>query len=182
MRKKIRITGMDPAFRNWGSVQADYLNGSLSLRSLELMSTKKSLDKKIKRSVDDLNSARILYDFYQSELLETDILITELPTGSQSATAAKAYGVAIGILSTTSVPYVGVSPMDVKLNSVGHKNASKDEMIDWAIDLYPDLNWKTYKRNGKILYSKANEHLADAIAVIHAGIATEEFQKLIKHV
>lgn len=173
------ITGTDPSFRNWGTAHAKILDGKLEIASLGLQQTAKNKTIK-RRSHDDIESSRSLFNFFQESISKADVLITELPSGSQSASAAKAYGVCIGILSSCSIPLIGVSPLEVKLCSVGDPKATKREMIEWATGLYPHLNWKTYKRKGEIQYSGLNEHMADAISAIHAGIKTEEFQKLIK--
>ena len=51
-------------------------------------------------------------------------------------------------------------------------------MINWAFDKHPDVNWITKKRKGSLRLTNANEHLADAIAVIYAGIQSDQFKQL----
>ena len=56
----------------------------------------------------------------------------------------------------------------------GTPGATKDQMIEWAVNLYPSLPWIRMKRKapepGRILGK--NEHIADAIGVLHAGAAS----------
>jgi hypothetical protein len=58
----------------------------------------------------------------------------------------------------------------------GDKNATKQMMIDEAVRLYPDAGFPRWR--GEIC-SKA-EHVADAIAAIHAGVKTSTFQNLMR--
>ena len=74
-------------------------------------------------------------------------------------------------------PLIEVTPTEAKKASVGRATATKDEIIDWAFKKYPNLNWlksAQSKRPSKL--TDANEHLADAIAVGHAGVKTSEFR------
>ena len=105
-------------------------------------------------------------------------MFVEVPVGSQSARAMASYGVCIGLLAALSdKPLIEVTPTEVKLAAVGSKTASKQEMISWASDLYPHLNW--IKSRGKSELADKNEHIADAIGAIHAGILTDEFARLV---
>ena len=92
------------------------------------------------------------------------------------------YGVCIGVLGALraqSKAFFEVSALEVKMASVGKKTATKREMIQWAHDLYPKANWPFYKKGGQefIVEGKA-EHMADAIATVHAGIVTPSYQQL----
>ena len=64
------------------------------------------------------------------------------------------------------------------LAATGSKTASKDDMITWAVSQYSDANWLTTKRGGHDIVTKKNEHLADAVAAVHAGMKTDLFQQL----
>ena len=68
-----------------------------------------------------------------------------------------------------------MQPNETKLATVGTRTASKAEMISWATDLYPKAPW--IKRGAK--FTLANEHLADALAVGHAGVKTDQFSQLL---
>lgn len=86
------------------------------------------------------------------------------------------YGICIGIISAIQLPLIQVTPAEVKMVT-GHKNATKAQMIDWAVTNYPHDQWLTQKRNGVVTYVGKNEHLADALAAVHAGIDTDQFQQ-----
>ena len=72
---------------------------------------------------------------------------------------------------------IEVSPDENKKIFTGTKNATKQQMIDTAREMYPDANWPLH--NGKISAAKA-EHMADAVAAIHAGVQTPVFQNLMR--
>jgi len=74
---------------------------------------------------------------------------------------------------------IEVDPYAVKLATVGTRTASKDDMIQWAHARYPYANWITRKLKGKETLTNANEHLADAIAAVTAGIETQAFKQLV---
>ena len=67
---------------------------------------------------------------------------------------------------------IEVSSLEVKKSSVGKKTASKEEMRQWAYEKWPDAPW--LKHGGKLV--QKNEHLADALASVEAGIRTEQFK------
>lgn len=85
------------------------------------------------------------------------------------------YGVCIGILGGITIPTIQVTPTEVKLVATGSKTASKQDMIDWAVKQYPNAKWLTKTQKGITSLVSKNEHLADALATIHAGVLTDEF-------
>ena len=60
----------------------------------------------------------------------------------------------MGIMSSFSNTFP-VTPQQVK--GIVKKNAKKQDMIDWALQTYPELNWKDFNKGDW-------EHLADALA------------------
>ena len=64
-------------------------------------------------------------------------IVAEIPSGSQSAIAAKCNGLVIGLVSTLAAaigkPIEFCTPDSVKKSTVGKKNASKMEIMDWVI-------------------------------------------------
>lgn len=89
------------------------------------------------------------------------------------------YGICVGILGAIradGIPLIEVTPSEVKLAFTGDKNATKQMMIDQAIKLYPDANFPRWR--GEVC-NKA-EHVADAIAAIHAGVNTPTFENLMR--
>ena len=94
------------------------------------------------------------------------------------------YGICVGVLGAlraTGIPFFEVTPNEVKMISVGKKTATKQEMIEWAMNAHPEANWPTYNQKGKLLVSEAKaEHMADATATIYAGIASNPFQQMLR--
>ena len=184
---KIKVIGFDPSFRNFGFAEAFVNTGNLEIEieQIHLEQTKgltqKELKKeRIRKNSDDLRCAKQLHRVMYEICKGATFVIAEIPVGSQSARASWTLGAAVGIVSSCQLPIVEVSPLEVKLASVGTKTASKDEIIEWAHDKYPHLDWLTRKLKGEIKLVKKNEHMADAIASIHAGVGTPAFKQLIE--
>jgi Holliday junction resolvasome RuvABC endonuclease subunit len=85
----------------------------------------------------------------------------------------------IGILAGCPKPLFQIQPSETKLATVGTKTASKEEMIEWAVEAYPNAPWFRLrdKPGGKIIAK--NEHIADALAVVHAGLETDQFAQFM---
>jgi hypothetical protein len=108
----------------------------------------------------------------------------EIPSGAQHARSAFGFGVAVGVLASCKIPLFEVMPLETKLGSVGIKTADKPDIIRWAAELYPEAPWQRYEAptRGKKPHAKGdlhddNEHVADAIAIVHAGICLPEFKQ-----
>ncbi len=170
----MRIMGIDPSFRNFGYAMSAYVDGSLHMEKIALVETAKGKNlKQVRKSSDDFRRAREQADgLLEMFRYDPHIVMVEVPHGSQSASGALSKGVCLGVLASINVPVVQLTEQEVKKGSIGKKNASKAEMIEWATALYPELEWPTY--GGK--FQLKCEHMADAIATIHAGILTDEFQ------
>jgi Holliday junction resolvasome RuvABC endonuclease subunit len=171
---KINVIGIDAAFSNIGlafaTVNLDNL--SVELKDLRLIHTEAIKVKGGRKNSDDLRRARIGYHGIKQAIIDfnADVVVVEVPTGSQSARASWSLGIAIGVLSSIEVPFIEVTPAMVKIAS-GDKTNGKEEIIEWAIDKHPNLPWFTRKSMGKIVQvSGKNEHLADAVACIYAGL------------
>jgi Holliday junction resolvasome RuvABC endonuclease subunit len=65
-------------------------------------------------------------------------------------------------------PLVQVDAQRVKQSFAGSKSASKQAIIDIATSKHPHLPWRV--QGGRL--TKANEHLADAVAVAEYGVTT----------
>ncbi|WP_051258874.1 hypothetical protein [Chitinibacter tainanensis] len=177
---QLSIVGIDAAFRNVGLSHASYdlSNGQLTLHDLRLIETERDNSKKVRRNSDDLRCAREIVQGVRQYIQHTQasMLIAEVPTGGQSASAAKSFGIVVGILAGLDLPLIEVKEEEVKMVTVGKRNATKKEIIDWAVDRYPSLPWLTRKYKGQIELLGKNEHLADSVGVINAGVITEQFK------
>jgi Holliday junction resolvasome RuvABC endonuclease subunit len=176
---------MDPSLRNWGLCSAVYDTASkaLSVNYVKTVCPALSPNKQIRQNSLDLESAAQLSGEACQAAHETDAVFVEVPVGSQSARAMASYGICVGVLGALragGTTFFEVNPTEVKMASFGSKTATKQEMIDWATAKHPEANWPTVKRNGKSAVSSAKaEHMADALATIYAGIASQPFQQLL---
>lgn len=178
---------MDPSFRNWGLAE-----GSLDLESGELNSLKLSLvetgdepkGKQVRQNSWDIEAAEHLMKNVYPLAQQAKVIFVEVPHGSQSASAMKGYGVCIGLLGAIrsfGIPIVEVTEAESKKVFTGKRTATKTEMINKAMEYYPEANWPMYKHKGQMLVSATNaEHMADAIAAIHSGVQTPLFQQLMR--
>jgi len=172
----VTVMGIDPSLRNTGIaialVDTD-TNSIESIIALSLAQTKPG-PKNQRKSSADYEAALVLTSTIKRRIHEFNpkVVFAEIPSGSQSSRGTMSAGISIGIMASTSPQPIEVTPQQVKLQSCGILTATKDEMIEWAVGLYPDAPW--HMRGGKI--KKSNEHLADAIAVIHAGFVTPQWE------
>lgn len=198
---KIKVVGLDPAMSNLGIAIAEvdlddpenYHVYDLKLAQTEdgkITKLVKGKDGKIKKKKvmpkgvtvgsDDVRRAKILSQAMLEATRDADVVIAEVPIGSQSARAMASYGISVALLGSVPVPLVEVSPSDAKLAGCNESTATKQEMIDAAVALFPDAPWirsKT-KRGGIYPIVGDNEHLADACFIIRAGLRTEAFREL----
>lgn len=179
---RVLMLGIDPSMSNFGFalVEVDTVSGTMvALKELRLTSTAPSKQKGVSKAFDDYRRARELYTSLQEMLSKADVVAVELPIGSQSASAMKSVGICHGLIASIDKPLIKLSPSEVKLGSVGIKNASKAEMIEWAHGQFPEGDWLKTKRGGKMVLTNANEHLADALAVVETAIKTKSFLQLL---
>ena len=185
MRDPIKVVGFDPSLRNWGVVQALLTlgeHGGLELQDVGVINPDLPKGKQVRQNSIDLEAAKQLCTGALEAAQGAKAIFVEVPVGSQSARAMASYGICVGILGAlraTGIPFFEVTPNEVKLAGAGHKNATKMEMIRWAMDLHPEANWPTYTQKGKVLVTESKaEHMADATAAIYAGLATNSFQQM----
>jgi len=174
----IKILGLDPSLSNFGIVSVDFnllTNEIVKVNKIRLVETSTTKEKNVRKNSDDLNRAVQLVSALLEESKDHHIAIAEVPVGSQSARAMASYGVCIGVLAGCPIPMIQVKPDEVKIAACGNKTASKSDMISWASLKHPEANWLTVKRNGVPTLTNKNEHPADALAAVYAGIRTDQF-------
>lgn len=193
----IRALGIDTGFANAGFCLAniDMDSDLITPFDIQLVQTTKikkvDIDalpfellvkdnKKGLQSYDDFIRIRKVVKKLRELEKGVDVVMTEMPsTGAINHNAAKALAYALAIMAFPEKPVIQIQPRQVKLNFLGDENATKREMIVEAHRRHPDLQWLGDKRG---LFDK-NEHMADAIAVLYAGIQTEQFERyLLKEV
>lgn len=176
----VKAIAIDMAFTNMGLARVEItISGkvtSVFAKELLLVSTEKEAGKTVRKSSDDLRRAILLHQGLKEFVGDASIAFAEVPSGSQSAQAARALGIAVGALASCPVPIIEVSPMEVKklFSPDGKRKVPKTEIIAWAMKEWPALPWLRFKGKPTL----ANEHLADAMAVVMAGISTPEFKRM----
>lgn len=178
---EIKIVGIDPALRNFGFAQATLNIETLefTIDNLILAESENEAGKTVRKNSDDLRRAGVLFNAMKQACEGASLAIAEVPVGSQSARAMASYGMCVGVLAACPIPLIQVTPFEVKLAAVGHKQAAKEEMIQWAMEKWPGANWLMRKSKGVMVPMNDNEHLADACAAIEAGLLTSQFQQAI---
>lgn len=197
----MRVVGLDPALRNFGMVAADLhassSNWLIDVVDMSLVQTDgDGKQRVVRKSSENLRRGREVYTGLTSFLAQHNpsMVFVEVPSGAQSAAASMSLGLAVGILASITHPVIEVSPVEVKqLFAAKRAAVSKSTVMDWAFSGWPNAPWHRYKRAGKILgknkvvkavwnagdYMQENEHLADALATIQAGISTPTFKQLL---
>jgi len=173
------ILGIDAAFRNMGlAVMEIDEEWKPHLMGVELVNTEADKSKQIRKNSDDLRRARELVARITLTIESADVglVVAEVPSGTQSARASWCLGISVGVLAGITVPMIQVTPMEVK-KITGQKHATKREMIDWALEQHPDRGADGWIYRGPRL-TNANEHMADAVAAVHAAMITDDFLRL----
>jgi len=177
------IIGIDMAFAHVGlaAFEVHFSDSGIVLQCLDLklVTTEQETAKSVRKSSSDLRRASEIVTAIRSFVGCAAVACAEVPSGSQSATAARALGIAVGVLASCPIPVIEVSQQEVKMASIGVKTASKEQIINWAVQRWPGAPWRTRKSKGQLVYLKDNEHLADACAAVAAGVVTNEFRRMI---
>lgn len=199
MSKTVRVLGLDPSLTATGWVVCDVdistsrpkIVDIIELGLSETAPSKLKGKDKVRVSSDNVARARTQRECMQSAVTihGAQIACSEVPSGAQSAKAALAFGIVIGLLAALPVPMVEVTPLQVKEAATGDKYADKPEIMQWALEMTLAHggfdNWSFSKKanefevehEGMFLIKKM-EHQADAVAVVQAAIATPEFRQL----
>jgi len=171
--------------RNWG----------LAVGTLEIYSKKLTIDhidvicpdlpsaKQTRVNSLDIESAYQLTKGAWEASKGAQAVFIEVPVGSQSARAMASYGICVGVLGAlrlSGIPFYEVTPKEVKRLTTGNPEATKQEMIEWAVNKHPEANWPTHTRKDRVILTSAKaEHMADAIAAIYAGMSGTQFQQTL---
>ena len=181
----LKVVGFDPSLRNWGvahGLLTPKVTGGfvITIDKLDIIQPAISVGKQIRNNSKDLEAAEQLAKGAWAAAQGADAVFVEVPHGSQSARAMASYGVCIGVLGalrTSGIPFFELSEAEVKLASLGKKDkTTKQEMITWATQQHQEVAWPMHQ--GQLNASKA-EHMADAVAAIHAGIDNKLFRQMV---
>lgn len=184
----LKLVGMDPSLNNWGVARVTLNLDTMGFHvdGLSVVQTAPEGDKKARKQVrknsEDLERAKLLHAGAIAAVAGCAIACVEVPVGSQSARSMASYGVCIGVMAAVAerVPLIQVTATEVKLAGCGIRTGTKEEMIEAMMAKYPSKHWpvRTVKGITSPIVSKC-EHMADALAAIEAGIATDEFRALV---
>jgi Holliday junction resolvasome RuvABC endonuclease subunit len=181
-KHEVVVVGLDPSLRNLGMVKVVVHKTErrvLRVLDMKLVKTAKDQTKGVIQNHDRLRRGREILQEMRAFCYGATFACAEIPEGAQDAQAAWAMGITIGIICACSIPVVEVRPRNVKLITGGLSTASKEEMRQWAYAKYPDATWLTTKRGGKMVPVNDNEHLADALAILEAGIIDDKAKGLL---
>jgi hypothetical protein len=179
---EVTICGMDGSLRNFGIavVRLNIETMEMKVDRLDIFKTEKGKEKTVRKSSDNLERAQSIARSLKEALKGSISVFAEVPSGGQSYDAVLGFGIVIGLYASVDVPLLEVSPSETKKAAVGTRTASKQEIIDWAFNKFPDAPWRTRKLKGAIVPTNDNEHIADAVAIVHAGIKTPAFQQTLQ--
>ena len=169
----MRVLSIDPSLRNTCLVYSEIEDRVVRVIDAITIETEKSKQKQVRASSDLIQRCDVLHRSVQEcvEKWDPQIIFVETPSGSQSASGMKNYGASCYLIATLRPRAIEVTPTEVKMATVGTKTASKHEMITWAFEKHPEAPWTL--RNDFPLAKQ--EHMADAIAIIYAGMKTPAF-------
>lgn len=177
---KIQVVGMDPSMNHWGMCKGylDLSDGTLDIVAFKLIEPEIVKTKTVRKNSLDTDRATELFKSLKDFITGSILIFTETPVGSQSSRSQTSYGMCVGLtgaLRACGYTIIQIDASSSKLALTGNKTASKKEMIESAVSIYPTAPWL---RQGKRVLSKC-EHLADAIGSIHAGVLTPEFNNYL---
>lgn len=172
----MKFISIDSSLANTGVAVGTIDSHGIHVDKILLHETSKAKNKQVRASSDTIHRCKETHLFLQKiiEMEKPKVIFVETPSGSQSASGMKSYGATCQLIAVLRPDPIQVTPTEVKVASVGNKSASKRAIIDWAYGLYPDLEWVF---NKGILQNKM-EHVADAIAIVYAGVKTPDFIRL----
>lgn len=171
------ILANDPSITAWGFAVLDAQGNILDSGCIKTAPEQKK--RRIRKSDD---TCRRVSEINQ-RLLEmirkwkVTFLLSELPHGSQNASAAVMIGITTGIGQTLAdalaIPIEWYSEGDSKRAILHKQAATKGEMVDAIAELYPPHRWKT---NTKYI----DEAVADALAIHYTASQQSPTLKFLK--
>lgn len=152
------ILALDPAFRNVG--WSVWVNGELhDCGVITTSPAKKNISK-----ANAIEAGKVATEIGRLiKIYQIDDVYAELPMGSQSSKAANQLGIITGVVTAVcgikDIDVKWVSPNSIKKIVAEKELVSKDMVMDWVRENYPNDNYP--KTKGKF------EHIADSVLVYH---------------
>lgn len=164
----------DPSFTAWGWAIVDEVNNVIDSGCIKTAPENKKMrirksDDRIRRTEEIIDRLYNLVDEYKVELI-----LTEIPHGSQNASAAVMMGIVIGIITTIAfsrnIPLETYSEQDAKKMLLGKKAATKEDVIE-AIDRIYEVDWTKTKY--------IDESVADSLAIHNVARHQSQLLKML---
>lgn len=177
----LKVAGFDPSLTHWGYAEATVNLATGDVYDLKIGIVETEKDNSARPNRDDLRRAEILAKGILPVAQRAKLIIAEIPIGSKSASAMKSYAFCIAhlaFLRSLGHSIIEVDPATVKELFTGNKQATKREMIDMAVSLFPNADWPRHGKQQRI--KNDAEHMADAVAIINAGMQSPAFVKYLE--
>jgi Holliday junction resolvasome RuvABC endonuclease subunit len=184
------VLALDPSFRNTGYVVFEIVGIAERILEQGLVKTEKNDKKrKVRASDQRVEQVQILINGLRDVIQrhKPKLIIAELPTsGGKSANAVASMAIAQtvcgAIAAYEDLPYEWVTPTENKKSLTGKKTASKEEMMQAAIKLYPHLKGVYTHTKGQYKGKLRNEfeHVADAIGAFEAAKQNSSIIRLLR--
>ena len=159
--KTLNVVSFDPSLSNWGVAFIKYSPATFDVIASHIIQTTTSKKKtKLSKANQDMLRIDTLYEGIQPCLVDADVVVIELPIGSQTSRAAVSYGVCLALVASLPLPRLYVSPGQVK-KVVGKHTTTKEEIIEWVNSKHPDVLSP---------YVTKAEHQADAVVAAYAAL------------
>ena len=185
----LTVLGIDPGFASTGFAIADVSLVSCRIakvHAIGISKTEPTKLRKIRKTSDDLARARQHAGLLRGlvDQYAVDVIAYEMASTTPYTLPNFSFGVMMGIVATLNRPIIEVLNYEVKQAATGDRNATKADVIRWAVGITgrQKIDWPTSgkKNTVNLIYrgrhvTLAAEHPADALAAIQAAIGTEQF-------
>ena len=158
----------DPALKNTALIWGQIENGVIKPIGHMISTTDKVKGEKV--MIDMVNRARKTIENIISTvtLVSPDYTFSEIPSGSQSLSGAKSAALSCAYIALLGSDCVISTPGEVKKATGNKRTATKDDIMNWADNKFPDYDFPR-KKDGTMVKGKC-EHICDALAVVESGI------------
>lgn len=173
--EKIKILTNDPSFTAWGWAVLNEKGEVIDSGCIKTHPEQKK--RRIRKGDDTVRRTseinKTLIEIIQN--YDIKLILSELPYGSQNASAAVMIGIVTGIIQTLAdsfdLPVEWFSEDDAKKCVLGRRSATKEEMIEAMKKVY-HFNWSGVKY--------IDEAIADALAIHYVARHQSPLLKFLK--
>ena len=175
LKRQIKILTNDPSMTAWGWAIVTPQGEVLETGCIKTEPTSKKLnirkgDDRVRR-ISEINHQLINL----IKIHDIEFMFSELPHGSQNASAAVMIGIVAGVMQTLSdcldIGLEWFSEADCKKAVSGKRSVGKDEMVVLIGDLY-EVEWRGVKWK--------DQAVADALAVVHLARQQSTILKVMR--